>query len=106
GITALTGSDVIQGGYAHRVLALCSVALIIWALPRWPRRGALAAGLVLWLGAATPLVLFHLVSGIHNEGLMIGLMLAGVELVLRAPARAPPGGGWEPRAPVVRVCAG
>jgi alpha-1,6-mannosyltransferase len=75
---------VIQGVYAHRVLALCGVALIIWALPRLARRCDLDAGLVLWLGAANPLVLFHLVSGIHNEGLMIGLMLAGVELVLRA----------------------
>ena len=84
GITALTGSDVIQGVYAHRVLALCGVALIIWALPRLARRCDLDAGLVLWLGAVNPLVLFHLVSGIHNEGLMIGLMLAGVELVLRA----------------------
>ena len=84
GITALTGSDVIQGVYAHRVLALCGVALIIWALPRLARRCDLDAGLVLWLGAANPLVLFHLVSGIHNEGLMIGLMLAGVELVLCA----------------------
>ena len=95
GITALTGSDVIQGVYAHRVLALCGVALIIWALPRLARRCDLDAGLVLWLGAANPLVLFHLVSGIHNEGLMIGLMLAGVELVLgaldrgsRVPARS------------------
>jgi alpha-1,6-mannosyltransferase len=84
GITALTGSDVVQGVFAHRVLALCGVALIIWALPRLGRRCDLDAGLVLWLGAANPLVLFHLVSGVHNEGLMIGLMLAGVELSLRA----------------------
>ena len=89
GITALTGSDVIQGVYAHRVLALCGVALIIWALPRLARRCDLDAGLVLWLGAVNPLVLFHLVSGIHNEGLMIGPMLAGVELALRALDRGP-----------------
>ena len=69
----------------HRVLALCGVALIVWALPRLARRCDLDAGLALWLGAANPLVLFHLVSGIHNEGLMIGLMLAGLELGLRAP---------------------
>ena len=31
----------------------------------------------LWLGVANPLVLFHLVSGAHNEALMIGLMLVG-----------------------------
>ena len=89
GITALTGCDVAQGVYAHRVLALCGVALIIWALPRLARRCDLDAGLVLWLGAVNPLVLFHLVSGIHNEGLMIGPMLAGVELALRALDRGP-----------------
>jgi alpha-1,6-mannosyltransferase len=90
GITALTGSDVIRGLFAHRILALGGVALLIWALPRLARRCHLDAGLVLWLGAANPLVLFHLVSGIHNEGLMIGLMLAGLELGLRGIDR---GGG-------------
>ncbi len=83
GITALTGSDVVAGVAAHRALALLGVALLIWALPRLGRRCGLDPGLVLWLGVANPLVLFHLVSGVHNEGLMIGLMLAGVELGLR-----------------------
>jgi alpha-1,6-mannosyltransferase len=84
GITALTGSDVVLGVYAHRVLALAGVAMVIWALPRLARRCGLDPGLALWLGAANPLVLFHLVSGIHNEALMIGLMLAGLEVGLRA----------------------
>ena len=91
GITALTGSDVVRGVFAHRILALGGVALLIWALPRLARRCRLDAGLVLWLGAANPLVLFHLVSGIHNEGLMIGLMLAGLELGLRGIDRTAPG---------------
>ena len=93
GITVLTRSDVIQGVFAHRILALGGVALLIWALPRLARRCDLDAGLVLWLAAANPLVLFHLVSGIHNEGLMIGLMLTGVELGLRGLDRASPGSG-------------
>jgi hypothetical protein len=37
----------------------------------------------LWLGAANPLLLMHLVAGIHNEALMLGLMLTGTELALR-----------------------
>ncbi len=84
GITALTGNDVVLGVLAHRVLALAGLAMIIWALPRLARRCGLDAGLALWLGAANPLVLFHLVSGIHNEALMIGLMLVGMEVGLRA----------------------
>ena len=63
-----------------------ALAMIVWALPRLAERCGLDAGLVLWLGAANPLVLFHLVSGIHNESLMIGLMLAGMEIGLRATA--------------------
>ncbi|HKV20491.1 MAG TPA: polyprenol phosphomannose-dependent alpha 1,6 mannosyltransferase MptB, partial [Mycobacterium sp.] len=37
----------------------------------------------LWLGAANPLLIMHLVAGIHNEALMLGLMLAGTEVALR-----------------------
>ena len=37
----------------------------------------------MWLGAANPLVLFHLVAGAHNEALGIGLMVAGLELGIR-----------------------
>jgi alpha-1,6-mannosyltransferase len=87
GITALTGNDVVLGLFAHRVLALLGVGLIVWSLPRLARRCGLDAGLAMWLGAANPLVLFHLVSGIHNEALMIGLMLAGMEIGLRAGPR-------------------
>ena len=87
-ITALTGTDIVFGVLAHRVLALAGLALIVWALPRLARRCGLDVGLALWLGAANPLVLFHLVSGIHNESVMVGLMLAGLELGLRAGHRA------------------
>lgn len=84
GITAISGDDVVLGLFLHRVLALVGVGLILWGLSRLARRCGVEPGLALWLGAANPLVLFHLVSGIHNEALMIGLMLAGLELGLRA----------------------
>jgi len=84
GITAISGNDVVLGVFEHRVLALCGLAMIVWALPRLAKRCSLDPGLVLWLGAANPLVLFHLVSGIHNEAVMIGLLLVGMEIGLRA----------------------
>jgi len=87
GITALTGNDVVLGIFAYRVLALVGLALIIWTLPRLARRCGVDVGLALWLGVGNPLVLFHLVSGTHNESLMIGLMLAGIEVGLRAGPR-------------------
>ncbi|MBA4856164.1 polyprenol phosphomannose-dependent alpha 1,6 mannosyltransferase MptB [Nocardia farcinica] len=84
GIAELTGDNIILGVWVHRVLALAGVALIVWALPRLSVRCGVAPVSALWLGAANPLVLFHLVGGVHNDALMIGLMLAGVEFALRA----------------------
>ncbi|MFD1813847.1 polyprenol phosphomannose-dependent alpha 1,6 mannosyltransferase MptB [Rhodococcus gannanensis] len=84
GISALAGDNIVAGIFLHRMVALAGVALIVWALPRLARRCGVAPVAALWLGAANPLLLFHLVAGIHNEALMLGLMLAGIELALRA----------------------
>jgi alpha-1,6-mannosyltransferase len=81
-ITAIAGENVVVSVLLHRLLALAGLALIVWALPRLARRFGADPVAALWLGAANPLVLFHLVSGIHNEALMVGLMLAGLELAL------------------------
>ncbi|MGF6882357.1 alpha-1,6-mannosyltransferase [Nocardia sp. GAS34] len=83
GIAKLTGDNIIFGVWAHRLLELGGVALIVWALPRLSRRCGVAPVSALWLGAANPLVLFHLVGGVHNDALMLGLMLAGFEFCLR-----------------------
>lgn len=84
GISALTGDNIVAGIFLHRLLAIAGVAMVVWALPRLARRCHVSAVAALWLGAANPLVLFHLVGGIHNEALMLGLMLAGIEFALRA----------------------
>jgi alpha-1,6-mannosyltransferase len=62
---------------------LVGVALIVWATPRLARRCGVAEVSALWLGAANPLLIMHLVAGIHNEALMLGLMLTGTECALR-----------------------
>ncbi|HEX2297977.1 MAG TPA: polyprenol phosphomannose-dependent alpha 1,6 mannosyltransferase MptB [Pseudonocardiaceae bacterium] len=85
----IAGDDVVLGVLLHRMLALAGLVLIVWALPRLARRMGISPVFALWLGAANPLVLFHLVSGAHNEALMIGLMLAGLELALRRPVLGP-----------------
>jgi alpha-1,6-mannosyltransferase len=82
----IAGDDVVLGVLLHRTLAVAGLIMIVWALPRLARRVRVSPVFALWLGAANPLVLFHLVSGVHNEALMIGLMLVGLELALRSPA--------------------
>ncbi|WP_407697102.1 polyprenol phosphomannose-dependent alpha 1,6 mannosyltransferase MptB [Streptoalloteichus hindustanus] len=82
-ITWVAGDNVELGILLHRALALAGLALIVWALPRLARRCGVQPVSALWLGALNPLVLFHLISGVHNEALAIGMMLAGFEVALR-----------------------
>jgi len=96
GITWITGEHVVMGVAFHRLLALLGFAMIVWALPRLARRFGINPVSALWLGAANPLVLFHLVVGVHNESLAIGLMLVGIELGLRRMPRCAPGGPYPP----------
>ncbi|MDQ3403002.1 MAG: polyprenol phosphomannose-dependent alpha 1,6 mannosyltransferase MptB, partial [Actinomycetota bacterium] len=95
-VNGLTGDHVVMGVAAHRLLALVGLAMIIWALPRLARRFGVSPVSALWLGAANPLVLFHLVVGVHNEGLAIGLMLVGFELALRRMPKVTPNGPFPP----------
>ena len=85
----IAGDDVVLGVLLHRTLAVAGLVMVVWALPRLARRVGVSPGFALWLGVANPLVLFHLVSGAHNEALMIGLMLVGLELALRRPVVSP-----------------
>src|SRR6202171_920713 len=83
GISALTGENIVEAVLCHRLLVLAGVGLIVWATPRLARRCGVAEVSALWLGPANPLLFMHLVGGIHNEALMLGLMLAGTEFALR-----------------------
>ena len=88
GISALTGENIVAAVLSHRLVVLIGVGLIVWATPRLARRCGVAEVTALWLGAANPLLLMHLVAGIHNEALMLGLMLTGTEIALRGIAGA------------------
>jgi len=102
GISRLTGDDIVAGALCHRLVELLGVLLIIWATPRLAQRCGVAEVSALWLGAANPLLLMHLVAGIHNEALMLGLMLAGTELAMRGIDSARPLAGVTPRSNPLR----
>src|SRR6201746_440913 len=83
GISALTGENIVAAVLCHRLVVLVGGAVIVGGTPRLARRCGVAEVSALWLGAANPLLLMHLVAGIHNEALMLGLMLTGAEFALR-----------------------
>ena len=107
-ITLIAGNNVVLGVLLERVLALIGLGLIVWALPRLARRFGIPPISAIWLGAANPLVVFHLVIGVHNEALAIGLMLAGFHVAIRHLPKVSPGDPIPPlsRQELVGVLAG
>ncbi|AWH92124.1 hypothetical protein A6035_08040 [Dietzia lutea] len=95
-VHALTGDDVVTGTVLHRVVAVIGILMLGWAVPRLAEYCGVSDVAALWLAVANPLVLFHLVSGIHSESLMMGLLAVGLVLALRAVDHTGPGRGAIP----------
>lgn len=81
-ITSITGDNVIAGTMLLRITMLPGLALMVWAVPRLASHMGGKPAIALWLAVLNPLVLIHLIGGVHNELLMVGLMTAGIVLVL------------------------
>lgn len=79
----VAGDNVVAGLALHRVLAVCSVLAMVWAVPRLAQRCRVSDVAALWLAVANPLTIFHLIGGIHSESVMLGFLAVGMELCLR-----------------------
>lgn len=86
-VAILTGEHLIAGVLLYRLIAVVGVVLVAWALPHLARRVGTEPSTALWLGLLNPLVMWHFVAGVHNDALMMGLLLCGTELVLRGMER-------------------
>jgi alpha-1,6-mannosyltransferase len=83
-ITMLVGNHVIAGTMLLRLCMLPGFVLLIWATPRIARHIGANVPIALWICALNPLVIIHLMGGVHNEMLMVGLMAAGIALTLES----------------------
>ncbi|MGH3551335.1 MAG: polyprenol phosphomannose-dependent alpha 1,6 mannosyltransferase MptB, partial [Mycobacterium sp.] len=79
-ITMLVGNHVIAGTMLLRLCMLPGLALLIWAAPRVARHLGADGPTSLWICVLNPLVIIHLMGGVHNEMLMVGLMMAGIAM--------------------------
>ncbi len=82
-VSAWTDDSIVAGVIAHRCISLVGIIAAGWALMALARRCRVAPTTALWLGMLNPLAILHLVGGIHNEAILLGLVLAGMELGLR-----------------------
>jgi alpha-1,6-mannosyltransferase len=79
-VTMLVGNHVIAGTMLLRLCMLPGLVLLIWAAPRVARHLGANGPIALWICVLNPLVIIHLMGGVHNEMLMVGLMMAGIAL--------------------------
>ena len=79
-VTIIVGNNVVAGTMLLRLCMLPGLALLIWATPRLARHLGADGSMALWICVLNPLVLIHLMGGVHNEMLMVGLMAAGIAL--------------------------
>lgn len=86
-ISELTNDSIVAGVLAHRLLSLAGLAAAGWAVVKLARRCRVSAPSAIWLGILNPLTILHLVGGIHNESIMLGFALVGLELGLRGADR-------------------
>ncbi|KAA8962648.1 alpha-(1-_6)-mannopyranosyltransferase A [Mycobacterium sp.] len=77
-VTVVVGNHVIAGTMLLRLCMLPGLALLIWAAPRIARHLDADGPTALWICVLNPLVIIHLMGGVHNEMLMVGLMAAGI----------------------------
>jgi alpha-1,6-mannosyltransferase len=87
GFAARAGGSLAGTVAALRVIAVLGVLLTAAALPVIARRAGVDPARAVWLALSCPLVAVHLVSGAHNDAVMVGLLVAGLAVATqRRPA--------------------
>ncbi|ANE04078.1 polyprenol phosphomannose-dependent alpha 1,6 mannosyltransferase MptB [Corynebacterium crudilactis] len=96
-ISNLTNDSIVGGVFAHRFASLLGVIAAGWAITMLARRCRVSEEASFYLGVLNPLLILHLIGGIHNESILLGFMLVGLEIGLRGADRIRTGlwgSGW------------
>jgi len=89
----VAGGSVVLIVVFFRLLALLGVLAVAAGLPVLARRCGIAPGRACWVALAGPLVGGQLIGGMHNDAVMVGLVVAGLALVTLGAPPGPVGAG-------------
>ena len=78
GVTRLVGDNVTLGVLVYKLISIVSFAVIAWSIPLIARKLGGDPTLALWLGVANPVMILHLIGGMHNESTMVALVSVGL----------------------------
>lgn len=84
-ITRIVGDNISIGVVLFRILCVLGFLAIAWSVPRIALKLGGDPALAQWLGVLNPLVLLHLVAGLHNESIMVGLVSLALAAGLMMP---------------------
>lgn len=82
-ISVVTNDSIVAAVILHRIASIVGVIAAGWAISHLAVRCRVAPSSALWLGMLNPLTILHLIGGIHNESIMLGFALVGMEIALR-----------------------
>ncbi|MDP3711299.1 MAG: polyprenol phosphomannose-dependent alpha 1,6 mannosyltransferase MptB [Mycobacteriales bacterium] len=81
-VSRVSGGGVLVGVAVMRLLAVVSLVALAVLVRRLARSVGVDPARATWLALLNPLVLVHLLGGLHNEVLIVPLVLAGFALAL------------------------
>ncbi|MEZ2188768.1 alpha-(1-_6)-mannopyranosyltransferase A [Corynebacterium sp. CCM 9204] len=82
GVTTLAGDNVTLGVLLYKIITMAGFCAIVWSIPRIAAKIGGDGATALWLGVANPVTVLHLIGGMHNESVMVGLVSLGLLLAL------------------------
>lgn len=82
-VTTVVGDNVTAGVIAYKLLSLLGFIGIAYGVSRIARHFGADQAVALWIGVANPVMIIHMIGGMHNESMMVGLVSIGILMVLK-----------------------
>ena len=82
-IIIITHNNIHAGVFLVKLLCMLSMVGIMWGAQTIARSLGTSPVWAIWFAGVNPLMLLHLVGGMHNEAFMVALMVVGLALSLR-----------------------
>ncbi|WP_080794059.1 alpha-(1-_6)-mannopyranosyltransferase A [Corynebacterium pacaense] len=82
-ITSIVGDNVTLGVLCYKVVSVIGFIAIAYGVSGIAGYFNSDRALALWIGVANPVMVIHMIGGMHNESIMVGLVSVGILLVLR-----------------------
>lgn len=82
-VVTASGHNPAITAFLFKVLAAAFLGLAAWAVSDIARRHGVSPPVAVALAVANPIAVIHVVGGGHNDGVMLGLLCAGIALAMR-----------------------